>query len=91
VGAAFLLQDVKRLERRRRATNIEDIMYTFHKQAPAKSVMFAVSYDDGRTAYLWIEGHGKGGDDRLVSLIAKEQQEQGLIPEGTITSIKRVR
>jgi hypothetical protein len=66
-------------------------MYTFHKQAPAKSVMFTVTYTDGRTAYLWVEGHSKGADDRLVGVIAKDQQEQGLIPEGTIASIRRVR
>ncbi|GEO14543.1 hypothetical protein [Microvirga aerophila] len=66
-------------------------MYTFHKQAPAKSVMYTVTYKDGRTAYLWVDGNNKAADDRLVGLIAKDQQEQGLIPDGTIASIKRVR
>jgi hypothetical protein len=66
-------------------------MYTFRKPAPAKSVMFAVNYDDGRTAYLVIENHGKPSDDYLVGPIAKERQEQGTLPEGNITSIKRVR
>ncbi|MFC4175468.1 hypothetical protein ACFOYU_25915 [Microvirga sp. GCM10011540] len=70
---------------------IEGVMYTFHKSAPAKSVMFLVTYTDGRTAYLWSEGHSKGVDDLRVSLIAKEQQDQGLIPAGAIASIKRVR
>jgi hypothetical protein len=53
--------------------------------------MFAVSYDDGRTAYLVVEHHGKSSDDYLVGAIAREQQEQGALPEGTITGIKRVR
>ena len=66
-------------------------MHTFHKQSAAKSVMYAVTYKDGRTAYLWVEGNNKAADDHLVSLIAKEQQEQGLIPAGEIVRIKRVR
>jgi hypothetical protein len=53
--------------------------------------MFAVSYDDGRTAYLVIENHGKSGNDHLVGAIAKERQEQGVLPPGTITGVKRVR
>ena len=66
-------------------------MNTFRKATPAKSVMFAVNYDDGRTAYMVIENHGKPSDDYLVGSIAKERQEAGLLPDGTITSIKRVR
>jgi len=66
-------------------------MYKFHKSAPAKSVMFTVTYKDGRTAYLWAEGEGKSVDDLRAGMIAKEQQEQGLIPPGDILSIRRVR
>jgi hypothetical protein len=66
-------------------------MYMSKKPAAAKSVMFAVSYDDGRTAYLVIENHGKSGNDHLVGAIAKERQEQGVLPPGTITGVKRVR
>ena len=66
-------------------------MYTFRKPSQAKSVMFTVSYDDGRTAYLWIDNHGKSSDDYLVGPIARERQQEGALPEGTITAIKRVR
>ena len=66
-------------------------MNTSWKSNPSKSVMFVVSYDDARTAYLWVDNHAKGGDDRVVSAIARAQQEQGMLPEGTITNIKRVR
>ena len=69
----------------------ETVMYTFRKTSHGKSVMFAVGYDDGRTAYLVIENHGPSSDDYRVGPIAKERQEQGLLPEGTITTIKRVR
>jgi hypothetical protein len=66
-------------------------MSMFRKTTPAKSVMFAVNYDNARTAYLWIDNPIKAGDTRAVSLIARAQQEQGTLPEGNIISIKRVR
>lgn len=66
-------------------------MSMFRKNTSAKSVIFAVNYDDARTAYLWIDDAGKANDNRAVSLIARAQQEKGSLPEGTITSIKRVR
>jgi hypothetical protein len=66
-------------------------MYGFRKAPPAKSVMFAVSYDDGRTAYFVVENHGKASDDHLVGPIARERQAQGVLPPGTIIGIKRVR
>jgi hypothetical protein len=66
-------------------------MYTFRKPALARSVMFAVSYEDGRVAYLVVQNHGKSSDDYLVGPIAKERQDRGELPEGTIIGIKRVR
>lgn len=66
-------------------------MNTFRKTNPAKSVMFVVNYDDARTAYLWIDNPAKAGDARNVELIARSQQEQGTLPEGNITTIRRVR
>ena len=65
-------------------------MYTF-KKAHARSVMFAVNYDDGRTAYLVVENHGKANNDHLVGSIAREQQQAGTLPPGNITGLKRVR
>jgi hypothetical protein len=66
-------------------------MYGFKKAAPARSVMFAVNYDDGRTAYLFVQHHGSGDQDYLIPAIARERQEQGEFPEGTISTIRRVR
>lgn len=66
-------------------------MYTFRKAPPAKSVMFMVNYDDGRTAYLWIDDPTKANDTWAIGVIAQVQQERGSLPEGTITSIRRVR
>jgi hypothetical protein len=67
---------------------------SFRRPPPTKTVTFAVNYDDGRTAYLWLDDATKGsakGDDHLVGAVARERQEQGVLPEGTIASIKRVR
>jgi hypothetical protein len=66
-------------------------MHTFRKATHPKSVMFAVSYDDGRTGYLFVENHGPSSDDYMVGAIAREHQEKGTLPHGTITRIKRVR
>ena len=69
---------------------VRKTMYTFRK-APAKSVMFVVDYDDARRAYLWIDNPEKASNTRIVEMMARAQQEQGTLPEGTITSIRRVR
>lgn len=66
-------------------------MNAFRKTTPAKSVMFAVNFDDGRTAYMVVENHGKSSEDYLVAPLAKERQQAGVLPDGVITSIKRVR
>jgi hypothetical protein len=66
-------------------------MNTFRKATQARSVMFLVSYDDARTAYLWVDDLGKASDLRAVGLIARAQQEQGTLPEGRIASIRRIR
>ncbi|WP_445504582.1 hypothetical protein [Microvirga sp. G4-2] len=71
--------------------NSEERMSTFRRSTPAKSVIFAVNYDDARTAYLWIDNPAKANDNRAVNLIARAQQEKGSLPEGIIISIKRVR
>jgi hypothetical protein len=53
--------------------------------------MFAANYEDGRTAYFVVEGHGPGANDHLVPAAAADQQKSGILPEGHITRIKRVR
>jgi hypothetical protein len=66
-------------------------MYHFRKTFHPKSVMFAVTYDDGRTSYMVVENHGSPSEDYAVGATAREQQDRGQLPEGTITGIKRVR
>jgi hypothetical protein len=53
--------------------------------------MFAVSYDDGRTAYMIVENHGPPSEDFAIGVTAREQQKSGQLPDGTITGVKRVR
>jgi hypothetical protein len=66
-------------------------MYAFRKQAPVKSTMFSVRYEDGRTAYMWLDDSARQADDRILVPVAAERQKTGALPPGTITSIKRVR
>ena len=65
--------------------------YQFRKTIHPKSVMFAVSYDDGRTGYMVVESHGSASEDYLLGATAREQQKSGQLPDGTITGFKRVR
>ena len=53
--------------------------------------MFAVNFEDGRTAYLVIEAHGGPNEDYLVGAMAKERQGAGSLPAGAIANIRRVR
>ncbi len=54
-----------------------------------QSVMFSAHFEDGRTAYFVIQGHGRSEDDHLA--VAKERQKVGELPEGAIRTVKRVR
>jgi hypothetical protein len=66
-------------------------MFGYKKTAFSRSVMFAVGYDDGRTGYLVVQNHGTTDQDYLIPAVARERQVQGELPEGTISTIKRVR
>jgi hypothetical protein len=50
-------------------------MNTFRKSNPTKTVMFVVTYDDARTAYLWVDGV-RAGDDWTLGPIARAHQEK---------------
>jgi hypothetical protein len=62
-------------ERRKRDTNI----------------MFAVNFEDGRTAYITISPKMLAAGDHVAGSIARERQNKGEIPEGEIASVRRVR
>ena len=65
--------------------------YQFRKTNHPKSVMFAVTYEDGRTAYMVVENHGPPTEDYAIGATAREHQKSGQLPDGTITGVKRVR
>ena len=60
-------------------------------KARGKSVMSSAQYEDGRTGYFAIEGHGTSDEDYRALEIARERQRAGELPEGVIRSVKRVR
>lgn len=67
-------------------------MLLFNRPPPrAKSTAFAVSYADGRMAYLWVADHGNASHDHLVRMIAQDRQRTGALPSGAIVGVKRLR
>jgi hypothetical protein len=59
--------------------------------ARGKSVMFSVHFDDGRTGYFVVKGHGGAEEDYKALSMAQERQRTGEVPEGVILKVKRVR
>ncbi len=53
--------------------------------------MFTAHFEDGRTSYFVIPGHGTSEEDYLALDIARERQRIGELPEGVIRTVKRVR
>jgi hypothetical protein len=63
----------------------------FQRRKADTQVMFAVRYEDGRTAYIRVSPEAATHGNKVVLDIARERQQAGEIPEGTITSVKQVR
>ena len=63
----------------------------WEKRKRDANTMFAVNYQDGRTAYLTITPYLLRDGHHVVPTIVRERQEKGEIPEGQIASIRRVR
>jgi uncharacterized membrane protein len=55
------------------------------------NIMFAVSYADGRTAYITMSPRGLELGDQRAHDVARERQANGEIPDGEIRAVKRVR
>jgi hypothetical protein len=53
--------------------------------------MFVVTYDDGRSAYIRVSPETARHGNMIVLDIARERQEVGDIPDGTIVGVKQVR
>ncbi len=61
------------------------------QRRPDTQVMFAVHYEDGRTAYMRVSPEAARHGNMVVMDVARERQEAGEIPGGTIVSVKQVR
>ncbi len=59
--------------------------------ARGKSVMFSAPFEDGRTGYFVVPGHGTGDEDYRAIDAALKRQRLGELPEGVIRTVKRVR
>ena len=55
------------------------------------NIMFAVNYEDGRTAYITISPKMLEPGDHVARAVARERQAKGEIPGGEVASVKRVR
>ena len=64
---------------------------TFRPRTRDTKVMFAVTYGDGRSAYIRVDPETARHGNLVVMDIARERQEAGEIPGGTILSVKQVR
>ena len=62
-----------------------------NKRKRDHNIMFAVNYEDGRTAYITISPKKLEPGDQAARGIAQERQQKGEIPDGAIATVKRVR
>lgn len=55
-----------------------------------KTVVYAVNYTDGRTAYMWLDDQQTFVSDYIATPMAHERQQAGELPEGVIANVRRV-
>ena len=63
----------------------------FRPRRPDTKVMFAVYYEDGRSAYIRVSPDAAQHGNMVVLNIARERQEAGEIPDSPIVSVEQVR
>src|SRR5215213_7407419 len=61
------------------------------QRRPDTQVMFAVHYEDGRTAYIRVGPETARHGNMIIMDVARERQNAGEIPSGKIASVKQVR
>jgi hypothetical protein len=64
---------------------------TFQRRPADTKIMFAVRYEDGRSAYIRVSPDAAQHGNMVVLNIARERQQVGEIPDGPIASMKQVR
>ena len=65
--------------------------YPFRSRTRDTHVLFAMRFDNGRSAYIRVSPTKLEHGDAAVRSIALEKQKAGEIPAGNITEIKRVK
>jgi hypothetical protein len=55
------------------------------------STMFVATYENASTAYFVIDGKVAPSEEYRVLGTALDRQQQGQLPPGTISTVKRVR
>ncbi|HEY7384171.1 MAG TPA: hypothetical protein VH743_10925 [Beijerinckiaceae bacterium] len=55
------------------------------------NIMFAVNYDNGRTAYITVSPKQLERGEHVVRELVRERQDSGEIPAGQVASVRRVR
>src|SRR5215203_1044252 len=90
-GPPFLL-------RHRNCTIASEVFAMLAKVSPwkrttalRKTVMYSLSFADGRTGYVVVPQELVEHGDEDVPSIARERQRRGEVPDGDIISVKRVR
>ncbi len=53
--------------------------------------MFAVRFEDGRTAYMRVDPKAAEFGTQPVMVIARARQQTGEIPDGVIVGVQKVR
>jgi hypothetical protein len=61
------------------------------RRRPDRSIVFMVSYADGRSAYFIVAPQETGLGDFLAQNIANDRQASGELPAGRIIAVRRVR
>ena len=65
--------------------------YQSQRKPRDHQILIAVRFEDGRSAYIRVSPTVADSGNAHLMAIAREQQERGEIPTGTITGVKRVR
>ena len=63
----------------------------FRPRTRDTKVMVAVTYSDGRSAYIRVDPETARHGNLVVLDVAREQQKAGEVPDGSIVSVKQVR
>ena len=61
------------------------------RRRPDRTIMFMVSYADGRSAYFIVAPQELGSGGFLARNIANDRQASGELPDGRIVAVRRVR